>query len=230
MDKPRAPFKARVATPSSETPTVKQLVAGRLALLPSWVILTQLFIGLGWLRAVGEKVINPNWWTGDVIDDFLLSHSELTLSWYQPFIDVVVSPGATLIALVVVVGQLVAGLSLVSGRHLGVGLGLGMALNLHFLAAGAVTPSAFYLLAQGALVLWMAERQPSARTSARLEVAAAVAIFLAAMSLPSISTLHPAQVIEDPAVMYVFGGTLTTMACLLAQSSEDRLLSLPTHQ
>ncbi len=47
------------------------------------------------------------------------------------------------------------------------------------------------------------------------EVVAALAVFLAGLSVPSISTIHPAHVIEDPAIMFVFGGTLAMAACLL---------------
>ncbi|MFW2381413.1 MAG: hypothetical protein ACN4GZ_06595 [Acidimicrobiales bacterium] len=189
----------------------------RVAGLPAWVVLTQLFIGFGWLRAVAEKVISPQWWTGSVIEDFVVANQDSALGWYQPFLDGVVVPAAPLIALIVVVSQLVAGLSLASGRRLGLGLGLGMFLNLQFLAAGAVTPSAFYLLAQGALALWMAEQAPTFITMKRLGLAAAGAMFLAGLSIPFVSTVHPAHVIDDPAIMFVFGGTLATLACVLAK-------------
>ncbi|NNE96757.1 MAG: hypothetical protein HKN24_12090 [Acidimicrobiales bacterium] len=196
--------------------TVRQLVAERVAGLPAWVLLTQLFIGFGWLRAAAEKLIDPDWWTGGVIDAFVSTHYEGFLGWYQPFLDAVVTPAAPLIALVVVAAQLVAGMSLTTGRRLGLGLAVGMFLNLHFLAAGAVTPSAFYLLAQGALALWLAERSPTARSARALRVVSTVAMFLAGLSVPFISTVHPEHVIDDPAVMFAFGGVLATVACLLA--------------
>jgi len=197
----------------------RDLLTDRVAGLPSWVVLTQLFIGLGWLRAVAEKVINPQWWSGAVLNDFVSDHQEATLGWYQPFIDSVVIPAAPPIALTVVLGQLVAALSLMTGRRLTLGLSVGMFLNLNFLAAGAVTPSAFYLLAQGAIALWLSEQKPTAASIKGLGVVAALATFLAAASLPFISTIHPHEVIEDPAVMFAFGGSLTTLACLLATNA-----------
>ncbi len=196
--------------------TVRALGDERVAGLPSWVVVTQLFIGFGWLRAVAEKTIDPGWWTGAVIKDFVITHQDATLGWYQPFIDAVVTPAAPMVALLVVAFQLAAGLSLATGRRIGLGLGVGMFLNMHFLAAGAVTPSAFYLLAQGAIALWIAEQAPTFTSMKRLGLVAAGAMFLAGLSLPFISTVHPAHVIEDPAVMFAFGGTLATLACLLA--------------
>ena len=194
-------------------------LSARTAGLPAWVVLTQLFIGLGWLRAVTEKLIDPAWWNGAAIHAFVEDHEGLAVGWYQPFVDTVVSPRALLVALVVMAAQLVAGLSLVTGRKAAVGVGVGMFLNLHFLAAGAVDPSAFYLLAQGALALWMAERASTPAVLRRLETAAVSAAVLAAVSLPFITTLHPAEVIEDPAVMFAFGGSLSAVAALLARNS-----------
>lgn len=212
---------------TKNAPTLQSIVSKRLAGYPSWVILTQLFIGFGWLRAVAEKVIDQAWWTGGVITDFVGDHETVMLGWYQPFVEAVVSPAPQLIALIVVLGQLGAGLSLATGKRLGLGLGIGMFLNLHFLAAGAVTPSAFYLLAQGALALWLAERRPTIGALRGLGIAACLAIFLAGLSMPSIATVHPAHVIEDPAMMFAFGGALASLACVIAiESSESIALQL----
>lgn len=191
----------------------------RLDGLPSWVVLTELFIGLGWLRAVAEKLIEPAWWRGDVLEQFIADRTDMTLGWYGPFLATVVLPLAPLAAVIVVVGQLVAGVSLVTGRRLTVGLTVGMFLNLHFMAAGAVTPSAFYLLGQGALALWLCERAVSRSRARALRVAAGVAAFAVGVNIPFISTLHPAHVIEDPAIMFAFGGALATLTCLLAASN-----------
>lgn len=198
---------------------VEQLVEERLHGVPSWVVLTQLFIGLGWMRAVAEKVINPQWWSGDVIRDFLSDHEAVTLAWYEPFANGVLRPSAATVAVVVVVAQVVAGLSLTTGRRLTTGLTFGIFLNLNFMAAGAVTPSAFYLLAQGALALWLCEA--SARPHfRRMASISALAFVLVLSNLPFISTLHPEEVIHDPAMMFVFGGSLTFLA--VQQASRNR--------
>jgi thiosulfate dehydrogenase [quinone] large subunit len=202
--------------------TARQLLSERFAGLPAWVVVTQLFIGLGWLRAVTEKLMDPDWWTGDVLRDFVSSHADTTLGWYAPFVNSVALPLAAGVALVVVVGQLLAGISLVTGRRLNVGLAVGMFMNLHFMAAGAVTPSAFYLLAQGALVLWLCEQKPNRFTTKALSATAVVAMFVAGLNLAFVSTIHPADVIEDPAVMFSFGGALTALACLLAATPSQK--------
>ncbi len=107
-----------------------------------------------------------------MINDFVTEHQDVALGWYRPFLDNIVLPTAPMIAVIVVLGPLAAGLALTSGRPHGLGIAIGMFLNLSFMAAGAVTPSAFYLLAQGALALWMAEQGPSPRRSGWLRIVA----------------------------------------------------------
>ena len=192
---------------------VGELLRQRRAGLPSWVILTQLFIGLGWLRAAVEKLIDRSWWGGDPTLAFLAKHHESTLGWYQPFVDFVVDENIVAVSVFVVVAQLLAGLSLLSGRFLAVGLGLGVLLNLNFVAAGAVNPSAFYLISQGALALWLVER--SRRRFRRPGLAATTAIMatLGVISVPFISTISPERAVDDPALMFVTLGGLVAVAC-----------------
>lgn len=115
--------------------------------------------------------------------------------------------------------QLVAAGGLITGRHVGIALATGIFLNLHFMAAGAVKPSALYLLAQGALVLWMAEQSPTFTAKRALGIAGLTAGLLAVVGLPFVSTVGRALVIEDPAVMFVTGGALTVLACIRASAS-----------
>lgn len=202
---------------SAASRSLSSVVADRVAGLPAWVVLTQLFIGLGWLRAAAEKVIDPGWWRGEVIASFLTEHGDRTLAWYEPFVDLVVSRYSVVFVVIVVLAQLAAGASLVTGRFVALGLAVGMFLNLNFMAAGAVSPSAFYLLSQGAVALWLVERSPARpRLRRRLHVAAVAAATAGVLSLPFVSTLHPAHVIDDPAVMFALGGALTVVGCDLA--------------
>lgn len=62
--------------------------------------------------------------------------------------DVVVEPNVLLISVVVVVAQLFAAATLLSGRNLLAGIAVGAFLNLNFVAIGAVDPSIFYLICQ----------------------------------------------------------------------------------
>lgn len=179
----------------------------RLAAVPPWVLLIQLFIGLGWTRAGVEKLSSSDWWNGEELEAFLSEHAGETVTWYQPFIDLVVAPGAIIISFVVMLLQFVLGAALLTNRRVGLALGVGMLLNLNFIAAGAVNPSVFYLLAQGAVLLWIADRARDSRTNDALEATMMSGATLTVVSAPWIQTLEPGEVIDDPALM------LSTVGC-----------------
>ena len=192
--------------------------------IPSWVLLTRIFIGLGWIRAFAHKIADPQWWSGESIEEFVLAHQDITLGWYTPFLDNAILPLVSVIAVLVILGQVVAGLTLLTGRLLGIGLTVGMVLNLNFMAAGAANPSAFYLLAQGSLALWLFDQNESltVKATTKARAVAVVATLLAVASLPFISTIHPNSVTDDPAMMIVFGGGLAALACLHAAQGSLR--------
>ncbi len=205
------PLRSTAAPPPSR---LDRLLA-RYTEIPPWVVVTQLFFGLGWLRAVGEKVIDPAWWNGDVIRGFVATTADLTLPWLSPLLSSFVLPLAPLVAVLVVVAQAAAGVALVSNRAVIPALAVAAALNLVFLASGAVAPSAFYLLGQGAVALWrIGRRPPTPALSRGLQAATVAAAVLAIISLPFVGTVHPAEVIHDPAIM------LATLAGLVAVASE----------
>jgi thiosulfate dehydrogenase (quinone) large subunit len=188
--------------------------AARTVGLPSWVLLVQVFIGLGWLRAVVEKLIDPTWWNGTGVNSFLAEQSGAMLGWYEPIARNWIAPYAASIAIAVVALQLFAASTLLSGRLVVFGLFAGMFLNVNFMAAGSINPSVFYLLAQGALAFWLAENSLPGKTIPRvLSTVAIVGYVIGMMSLPYIHTIHPADVMRDPAVMLVFSAVLTIIAC-----------------
>ena len=191
-------------------------VRNRIRETPSWVVLVQSFIGLGWLRAGVEKVIDPTWWSGAYLDDFLDEHAGESLGWYEPFIDLIVSPLGVVISAVVMVAQFAVAGSLLSGRRVAAGLAAGIFLNLNFIAAGAVSPSVFYVLSQGALALWYAERSQRRDTANALEITAAVGAGMALAQVPWIETLAPADVIEDPAIIMATVGGFAALGAMLA--------------
>ena len=193
---------------------------------PPWVTVTRIFIGLGWLRAAAEKAISVDWWTGDTIAGFVVDHQTATLPWMRPVADLALT-ATPLFIIGVITAQLFVALALITHRHLTVGLVTGMLMNLGFLAIGAVNPSAFYLLTQGSLLLWVVGRQrrrPTTSTSSststvpitistKLRVTSGAAVVLATISLPFVQTLHPALVIDDPAVMIATLCGLAALAC-----------------
>jgi len=191
-------------------------VSERLMAWPPWVVVVQIFIGLGWMRAVTEKVISWEWWTGATINDFLFAHRNEAVHVYEPFLQHAVSPHLVTTAVIVVLAQLFAATTLLTGRFVTAGLTVGIFLNLNFLSAGAVNPSAFYLLAQGSVALWLAGRHVHLATvRARLGRTAVASALLGASAVPSIRTIAVADVIDDAAIMLLTAGFLASLACEL---------------
>ena len=197
--------------------------------LPAWVLLIQLFIGAGWLRAAVEKVLDPTWWGGTTIRVFVADHAPLTLPWYRSVVDILVLPNVILVAVLVVLAQLLAGAALITGRHVRAGLMVGIFVNLNFVAAGAVNPSIFYLVCQAALLLWMLQfRTPSGIAGHTLRWLPAASIALFALSAPFIASFDPAAVIGDPAmVLAFFGGLLAVSIWLAADPSTSEAQAVP---
>jgi hypothetical protein len=189
---------------------------------PPWVLVARLFFGLGWIRAATEKLIDPYWWNGTTIERFLTEHVDSTLAWYRPFTEHVVAPQLDFVVVLVVALQLVAGVSLLTGRALGLGLAIGIVLNLNFVAAGAVNPSAFYLIAQISLALWLVEQHPEPAGRRALLGGTLIVVVLGVLSAPLIGTLHPAEVIDDPAVMFLTFALLATVGTVAAIRRHQR--------
>ncbi len=135
----------------------------------------------------------------------------------------IVVANAALVAVGVVIAQLLVGLALVTNRAVLPALAVGGLLNVAFLAVGAVNPSAFYLVGQGAVALWIVGRRPaSTGLSIGLQLATAVTVALAVVSAPFITTIHPAEVIDDPAVMLLVLAGLTAVAAELTHRAVFR--------
>ncbi len=197
----------------SATFSPARVVRKRVDGVPAWALMVQLFIGLGWIRAAVEKVIAPTWWSGEELSTFLATHE--ALPWFAPFLDLAVAPMLVIVSTVVVVLEAALGAMLLLGRRPGPTLTVGIALNLVFIAAGAVTPSVFYVLAQGSVLLWLVERHLPVDADDRLGRATVAALGLAALNVGFIRTLAPADVIEDPAIILVTVGLLVSAAAWL---------------
>lgn len=185
---------------------------------PSWALLVELFIGLGWLRATVSKIVDAAWWDGTVVEQFVAANLETAVPWYAPFQEQVVPEVLPAVVVVVVLGELVAAVTLLSGRALATGLTVGMSLNLAFLLGGQVDPSVFYLFLQATLCLWLLEQQLATRTSIRLLTFFMVAgAALALASVPFVRNLDPSLVVEDPAAVlatYSLSISVATAAAL----------------
>lgn len=181
---------------------VREQVSWRLDRQPSWVLLVELFIGLGWLRAAVAKLLAPAWWRGDTIQTFVAEQTGRGLPWWDPFLQEVVLEHLEVVAALVLAGQFVAGSSLLLARYLGIGLTVGMTMNLTFILTGAVDPSVFYLILQAVIALWLYEQHAERSVGIRSMTAFMVAgIVVAAASVPFIESLAPMAVIDDAATV-----------------------------
>lgn len=174
------------------------------------------FLAFGWLRAGIEKAIELDWWTGQEVQVFLIEHQDVALpfavAWSNP-----VSAMAPAVAAAVLALELAIGTCLLTARRLRPALWAGIALNIVFVSFGVVTPSAFYLVLQFTLLLGLVACQAS--RTLRIVLVTTSALVIAAV-LPYVNTLHPSEVIHDPALM------LATIAALLGATQLIPLIDL----
>jgi thiosulfate dehydrogenase (quinone) large subunit len=126
------------------------------ALLP-----LRLFIALGWLRALAEKILNPAWFDGTALTHFLttqLQTEKVVFPAYAWMISHVFLPGAPVLSWIIMIGQLLIGLGLIFGAFSRAALIGGLFMNLNFIAAGTPSPSVFYVIMQIVLLFSNAGR------------------------------------------------------------------------
>ena len=114
----------------------------------------RLFIGIGWLRAVAEKVISPGWFDGEAVAAFLgaqLARDGVVFPLYEQLMESVLRPGSRLIGWGVMALQLMVGLGIITGTYTNLALLIGSAMNANFMLAGQISPSAFYIVIQTVL-------------------------------------------------------------------------------
>lgn len=167
----------------------------------------RIFLAAGWARAAAEKVISSGWWNGDELRRFVVEQNGPALPFFRPVLEHAISPAAAFVAVAVVLGEIACAVALATGRFMRLALYLGVVMNVAFVFAGRVNPSAFYLVMEIALLFAIAEgaigcaaRRPTNRTRS----AAGVWFLLALAFVPFIRTMAPAHVIADPAAMCLF--------------------------
>lgn len=186
------------------------------------VVPLQLFLAAGWARAGIEKVIDPQWWNGAHLRDFLEEQQTLMLPFFRPFADHLIEPIAPVVSWLVVELQLAIAILLFVNRHTKIALWAGITLNVAFTMAGRVNPSAFYLVMQLALLIAL-----SRAVTTQIAIRRAVLWLIpAGIVLPFARTLDPAHVIDDPALMLSFVAVLATVTTVARSADTDRLLDL----
>lgn len=218
-------LKFSIGQQSSEVDVGRDRHDGRSPNADIAVLPLRLFLVAGWLRVVIEKLIEPNWWSGDEIRAFVADSREPALPFMRSGMDIAAGSLAPLFALVFVGAQLYVGVSLLLGAHLRRALTVAVAMNIVFVACGAVNPSAFYLAMEVALLsaLGLGRGGLAASIDTRWLPYAAAALFgVAVVFVPFIRTIHPAEVIEDPAMMLTFlslVGAATLVVCWLDRTT-----------
>lgn len=203
-------------------PTPPGGVARRRRVLAASLIPLQLFLAAGWLRAGTEKVIDPEWWNADALRLFLAEQRPEMLPWFTWFCDFLVEPVALAVAWFVLVAQLMVGGCLLTNRHVRPALWAGIVLNLSFTMAGRVNPSAFYLVMEITLLFALARA-----TSEAIALRRAVAWLIpAAFILPFARTLHPRDVIDDPALMLVFLCVIASVTTIALAVPGTRMIEI----
>ena len=114
----------------------------------------RLFIGLGWIRAGTEKIISEQWLSGEILSNYFivqLSNGSIHISFYTQCIEQLFIPNVQPLSLIIVIGQLLVGVSILFGLFCNIGLLGGLFMNLNFILAGSINPSAFYMIIQSVL-------------------------------------------------------------------------------
>ena len=211
----------------------------------------RVFIGIGWLRAGLEKWLEPGWYDGSALAQFLAAQvtgGQIDFPFYEQLVQTVFEPASLTLGLTIMVCQLLVGLAVITGTFTNLALLGGLFMNLNFILIGEIEPSAFYVMIQLVLLLsnigatlgldyFLAKRirfcflvaKPADRLYSRLEKSVmggvVVLSLVAAPSLvSSIETFDPASV-HDPA-MLLFILALFTAAFFLATLVQSQLSSV----
>lgn len=188
----------------------------------------RLFIGIGWIRAGLEKFIEPGWPQGTALAQFFneqLASGTVVFPFYQHLLRDVFMPHVLGLSWLIMIGQLLTGIAIMTGTFTNFALLAGLFMNLNFILAGRVTPSAFYIVIQIVLLVgnagyvlgmdhFLAKRIPvgllvsqpyAARSYARLErrlfmLLALLTPLFGLASIPYIQDYGPHSV-DDPAMI-----------------------------
>jgi len=109
----------------------------------------RLFIALGWLRAGIEKLLDSHWRDGSKLLAFFelqISGEHVPFPAYQGLMEGVFSQHVVFMSWLVALGQLFAGVAIFAGAFTTAALLGALFLNINFMLAGRVNPSAFYIM------------------------------------------------------------------------------------
>ncbi len=181
-----------------------------------------LFLIVGWGRAAAEKVIDPRWWTSQALREFLAAQRPHMLPWFGWLSDNLLVRFAPQVAITVLGMQIGIVICLVTNHRVRQALWAGVVLNVCFTMAGKVNPSAFYLVMQ-LTMLFALSRSISREVALRR---AGIWLSIAAVVLPFAETVHPRDVIDDPALMLAFVASLAAVTTLARSIPIDEMVAM----
>ena len=135
---------------------VKDYLIGEFQRDNAYLFPLRLFIGIGWVRAGLEKLIEAGWQDGSSLVAFFnqqVSGGHVSFPFYQDMIRDLFAPYALSLSWAIMIGQLLVGVSVLAGFFTNFALLCGLFMNFNFIFAGQVNPSAFYVVIQIALFI-----------------------------------------------------------------------------
>lgn len=144
-----------LSAPSLDRLRLWTLLETELLKANAYLLPLRLFIGLGWLRAGVEKLLDPLWRAGDKLLVFFhaqVAADAVPFPFYETLITHLFEPNVFVLSWTVLIGELLAGIAILTGTLTNLALLGGLFLNLNFVLAGVVNPSAFYIVIQGSLL------------------------------------------------------------------------------
>jgi thiosulfate dehydrogenase (quinone) large subunit len=143
-------------------PLVSKFLFGDTRLSALWLFI-RLYVGMEWVIAGYEKIINPVWvgpMAGKALTGFVMGALKKTSGehpdvqgFYADFLQNVVLPNAGTFSHVVAFGELLVGVGLILGLFTGIAAFFGAFMNMNFLFAGTVSANPLLFLLQLLLIL-----------------------------------------------------------------------------
>lgn len=117
----------------------------------AYLLPLRLFMGIGWMRAMIEKLMEPGWYDGSALRAFLeaqLSAGHIQFPLYETLIQTVFLPNVYTLSWIIIIGQGLVGIGIFTGTFTNLALLGGLFMNFNFILIGRVAPSAFYVVIQ----------------------------------------------------------------------------------
>jgi uncharacterized membrane protein YphA (DoxX/SURF4 family) len=208
----------------SASPSVAQR---RVALL---LLPLRVWLGIAWLRTGLALALQPEWLDGTALTQFVEGQVDAgagPVSLYTELLASVVERAATPLGMLVVVGQIVIGLGLLTGTLTNLALLMAILFNVNLILTGVASPSQFYIVIQvvllvgGAGAAYSVDRSlsrylPSVMLTGHrglvdgvevsrpaLVVLAVVAVGSAAALVPTVDAVLPDRGVDDPGLILI---------------------------